>query len=168
MTMAEAAPSVRGEPPPEAETAARKYRHLVWLGMLAGALLLVIGIRFMIVPRTAANNFGLLKDALGYDLHRLVGLRDIWLGALAIALAWLKEWRALALWFGLGAGVCFADAWIAAHAAGKTANTGFHVGSGIFCAAMAAALWRRRWSAARGGPAADADAAGSRPERIAS
>ena len=117
-----------------------KHRHLVWLGVCAGLLLAVIGVRFMLVPRTAANNFGLGKELAGFELHHMVGLRDIWLGLLAVALAALKEWRALALWFAFGALVCFADAVIAGTSSGKPLAIAFHVGSGVFCAAMALAL----------------------------
>lgn len=65
----------------ETTTVKSKHRHLVWLSMAAGLLLAVIGVRFMIVPRTAANNFGLAKEIVGYELHHMVGLRDLWLGA---------------------------------------------------------------------------------------
>lgn len=122
---------------------ASKHRHLVWLAVAAGVLLTVIGIRFMIVPRTAANNFGLARDLVGYELHHMVGLRDIWLGLLAVALALLREWRALALWFLLGALVCFADAVIAGQSSGKAVAIAFHVGSGIFCGWMGIAIWQR-------------------------
>lgn len=117
-----------------------KHRHLVWLGVFAGLLLTVIGVRFMIVPRTAANNFGLTKELVGYELHRMIGLRDLWLGLLGMALALLREWRALALWFAFGALVCFADAVIAAGSSGKPLAIAFHVGSGIFCSLLAGAL----------------------------
>ena len=50
---------------------------------------------------------------LGHELYYIIGLRNVWLGLLAIAFAALREWRALALWFTFGAIVCFADASIA-------------------------------------------------------
>ena len=120
-----------------------KHRHLLWLSVGAGLLLAFIGIRFMIVPRSAANTFGLAREIAGYELHHIVGLRDIWLGLLAVALAALREWRALALWFGLGALVCFADASIAAGSSGKMRAIVFHTGAGIVCAWMAIAIWQR-------------------------
>lgn len=120
-----------------------KHRHLAWLGVFAGLLLTVIGVRFMIVPRTAANNFGLAREIVGYELHQMIGLRDLWLGLLAVALAWLREWRALALWFALGALVCSADAVIAAGSSGKPLAIAFHVGSGVFCSGLALALAAR-------------------------
>lgn len=120
-----------------------KHRHLVWLAIAAGVLLTLIGIRFLIVPRTAANNFGLAREITGYPLHHMVGLRDIWLGALAIALAALREWRALLWWFALGAVVCFADAGIAGASSGKALAVGFHLLSGVFCAVLALAIRAR-------------------------
>lgn len=128
-----------------------KHRHLVWLAFGAGLLLAVIGIRFMLVPRSAANTFGLAKEIEGFELHYLVGLRDIWLGALAMVLALLREWRALAVWFGLGALVCFADAAIAGASSGKIAAVAFHAGSGVVCGWLAVALWTR--FGGRGDPA---------------
>lgn len=121
----------------------RKHRHLMWLSVAAGLLLGVIGLRFMIVPRTAANNFGLAKEIAGFELHHMVGLRDMWLGGLAIVLGVMREWRALVVWFGFGAMVCFADAGIAAHSSGKAVAVGFHVLSGIFCAGLALAIRAR-------------------------
>lgn len=132
-----------GEVPTEPNETTRKHRHLVWLALGVGTLLTIIGIRFLIVPRTAAHNFGLAKDLTGYELHYLVGLRDIWLGTLAIAFALLREWRALMLWFATAAVVCFADAGLAASSSGKWVPTAFHLGSGFFCAAMALAIRAR-------------------------
>ncbi len=120
-----------------------KHRHLIWLSVAAGVLLAVIGVRFMIVPRTAANNFGLAKQIEGYELHYMVGLRDIWLGGLAVVLGVLREWRALMVWFALGALVCFADAAIAAYSSGKAAAVGFHILSGVFCTGLALAIRAR-------------------------
>ncbi len=128
---------------PETPSNRGKHRHLVWLAVAAGVLLTVIGIRFLIVPRTAANNFGLAKEVTGYALHHMVGLRDIWLGGLAIVLAVLREWRALMWWFALGALVCFADAAIAGASSGKALAVGFHLLSGVFCAGLALAIRAR-------------------------
>lgn len=120
-----------------------KHRHLVWLTVAAGVLLAVIGTRFMIVPRTAANNFGLAKEIKGYELHQMVGLRDLWLGGLAIVLGVMREWRALMVWFALGAIVCWGDAGIALNSSGKAVAVAFHVLSGVFCAALALAIRAR-------------------------
>ncbi len=120
-----------------------KHRHLIWLAVAVGVLLTAIGIRFLIVPTTAANNFGLAKEISGYPLHYMVGLRDMWLGGLAIVLAVLREWRALTWWFALGALVCFADGSIAGGSSGKAVAVGFHVLSGVFFAGLALAIRAR-------------------------
>lgn len=120
-----------------------KHRHLVWLCVAAGVLLALIGVRFMIVPRTAANNFGLAKQITGYEFHYMVGLRDMWLGGLAIVLGVMREWRALMVWFALGAIVCMSDAGIVALSSGKAVAVGFHVLSGVFCGGMALAIRAR-------------------------
>lgn len=112
------------------------------LAILAGVLLVVIGVRFLVVPESAARTFGLARDAGLGELAAIIGLRDLWLGALAVVLAVLREWRALALWFLLGAGVCFADATVAGSSSGKALAIAFHGGSGVFCLALGLALWR--------------------------
>jgi hypothetical protein len=122
----------------------RKGRHIVWLAVFAGVLLFLIGVRFLLVPRAAANTFGLAREIANYELHRIIGLRDLWLGALAVAFALLREWRALALWLLLAAGVCFADAVIAGSSSGKALAVAFHAGSGVFCLWLGIAAWRLR------------------------
>jgi hypothetical protein len=52
------------------------------------------------------------------------------------------QWYALALWFGLGVFVCFADAAIAASSSGGTAQVAFHMSSGVLCAGLAVLLGR--------------------------
>lgn len=124
------------------DKAPRKTRHLVWLGVFAGLVLTAIGVRFMIDPRAAQHTFGLAKGLLERDLHLVIGLRDVWLGGLAAAFALLKDWRALALWLGLGAVVCVADAAIVAASTGKWWAISFHLGSAVFCGWLAVACWR--------------------------
>lgn len=125
-----------------------KHRHLIWLGVFAGLVLVVIGGRFLIDPRAAQHMFGLAKGGLAYELHAVVGLRDLWLGLIAIILASLKEWRAMAVWFGLGAVVCAADSAIVAATTGKLRAIAFHIGSGVFCGWLALACWRTHRRAA--------------------
>ena len=122
--------------------ASAKHRHLVWLAILAGAILLIIGIRFVVVPEAAQRTFGLPKQLSGTELHTLVGLRDIWLAGLAIAFAWLRQWRALALWLLMGAGICVADGVIVAISSGNGWAMVFHWGSGLFCLALGVLCWR--------------------------
>lgn len=120
-----------------------KHRHLAWLGALAGAVLLLIGIRFLLVPESATRTFGLPPAKTGAALQQVIGLRDVWLALLAVAFAALREWRALALWLLLGAGVCLADAGIVWAAAGHPAAVAFHLGSGVFCLILGLACRRR-------------------------
>ena len=74
----------------------------------------------------------------GHELYYIIGLRNLWLGLLAVAFAALRQWRALALWFAMGTIVCFADAAIAASSTGKLPQVAFHIGCGIGCAVLAA------------------------------
>lgn len=106
-----------------------------------GALLTVIGVRYFVTPEQAALTFGVPRRPGGYELHHIIGLRNVWLGLLAIAFAALREWRALALWFALGTIVCFADAAIAASSTGRLPQIAFHTGCGIASAALAAVCW---------------------------
>ena len=106
-------------------------------------LLAVIGVRYLLVPEAATLTFGVGKRPQGYELYYIIGVRNLWLGVLAIAFAALREWRALALWFAIGSIVCFADAWIAASSAGKLPHIAFHAGCGLACCVLALLAWRR-------------------------
>jgi hypothetical protein len=121
----------------------RRDRRVLVLAALAGAVLTAIGLRFVIVPEDAARFFGLTGRPTGYQLHTVVGLRDLWLGLLVIAFVWLAEWRALTLWFALAALVCFGDAGIVAGAGGPALAIAFHSVSGVICAVLAALAFRR-------------------------
>lgn len=125
------------------ETSRRRVRTLAWLTIFASLLFALIGVRFLMVPDSAARSFG-LAPALAHELHYVVGLRDLWLAILALAFALLREWRALMFWFALGSLVCFADSLIVQTSSANPWAVGFHVGSGIFCLALA-------WVAARAG-----------------
>ena len=120
----------------------KRQRLIASLGIIGGVLLTVIGTRYFLTPEGAAHTFGIPRRPQGYEFHYVIGLRNLWLGLLAIALATLREWRALALWFGLGAIVCFADAWIASTATGRIPQVAFHVSCGIGCVVLAALNWR--------------------------
>lgn len=121
-----------------------KERAILAICLVAGVLLTVIGVRFFLTPEGAARTFGVAGRSDGYELHYIIGLRNIWLGLLAVAFALLSEWRALTLWFGFGALVCFADAGIAASSTGRVPQIAFHVGCGVACVGLAA-LAGRRW-----------------------
>ncbi len=118
-------------------------RWVAALGVIAGVLLAVIGIRFFLMPESAARTFGVPARPEGYELYYIIGLRNVWLGLLAVAFALLREWRALALWFAMGAIVCFADALIAASSTGRLPQVAFHTGCGVACIALAAGCRRR-------------------------
>jgi hypothetical protein len=117
-------------------------RALRILAALTGVALLLIGVRFLLVPHQAARFFGIAPGAGSADLHYVIGVRDIWLAAIAIVLSALSDWRGLAIWLGFGVFVCAADAAIAAHSSGKAMAVAFHLASGLFCGALAVACWR--------------------------
>ena len=121
----------------------RGQRWLLWLGGGAGLVLLVIGLRFLIVPEAATRTFGLGARPDAATLDAVIGLRDLWLAGLALAFAILREWRALALWLLLGAGVCAGDALIVAGNGGPATALAFHIVSGLFCVIVGRLCWRR-------------------------
>lgn len=127
-----------------------RHRHIVWLGAFVGGLLFLIGARFLIVPESAVFTFGLASAPEGPALSYVIGLRDLWLGALCVMFAVLRDWRALALWLFTGATVCWADAAIVAAYAGPPLAVAFHIVSGIFCLALGLGAWHRRPQAHKG------------------
>jgi hypothetical protein len=110
--------------------------------LLGGLLLTVIGVRYFLVPEQAARTFGVPSRPAGYELHAIIGLRNVWLGLLAVGFALLRQWTALALWFGLGVLVCFGDAAIVLSTTGRWPQIAFHVGCGIACIVLAVVAWR--------------------------
>lgn len=120
----------------------RLERWVMALCLIGGVLLTVIGVRYFLTPDGAARTFGVTARPVGYEFHYIIGLRNIWLGLLAVAFATLREWRALALWFALGVIVCFADAAIAASSTGRLPQIAFHIGCGLACVGLATASWR--------------------------
>jgi hypothetical protein len=117
-------------------------RWILAICLLGGVLLAVIGIRYLLVPQSAAYTFGVADGPAGYEFHYIIGVRNVWLGLLAVGCAALRQWRALALWFGLGTVVCFADAGIAAASSGRLPQVAFHVVSGMVCLALALVILR--------------------------
>lgn len=120
----------------------RTQRWVIILATMVGGLLTVIGIRYFLVPESAARTFGVPGRPAGHELHYIIGLRNVWLGLLAVAFALLREWRALALWFAVGTIVCFADACIAATSTGRLPQVAFHFGCGLAFIGLAAGSWR--------------------------
>jgi hypothetical protein len=119
-----------------------RRRWLQGLAIATGLVLGAIGLRFGFVPRSAARFFGLDTPASPAHLHQVVAVRDLWLGALLIALAVLREWRAVALWLGLASLACFSDALIVADATGWMRSILFHMAAGVFCMGLAVGCWR--------------------------
>ncbi len=129
----------------------KRHQVVRALSVATGVALCLIGFRFLLQPEVAATFFGIDRRAPGFSAHAAIALRDLWVGALLLALTALEDWRAVALWLGFGALVCFGDATIAAGSGGRWLSITFHVASGVFCAALAAAAWqlaRRRRPAA--------------------
>jgi len=119
-----------------------RERWLISACLLGGVLLTVIGVRYFLMPEQAARTFGVPGRPAGYELYYIIALRNVWLGLLALGLALLRQWNALALWFAMGAIVCFGDAGIAASSTGRWPQIAFHIGCGIACIGLAAAAWR--------------------------
>ena len=119
-----------------------KQRWVLAVCIVVGAILTIIGIRYLVSPYAAARTFG-LSESPGRELHTLIGLRNVWVGLLAIGFAAMRQWPALALWFGIGSVVCFADAAVVAASSGKPVQTAFHIGSGVVFLAVALVTWRK-------------------------
>jgi hypothetical protein len=119
-----------------------KERAVLAVALLVGFILALLGLRFLLWPEAALRTFGVAKPARAFELHYVIGLRDLWLGLLALALAWLRDWRALAVWFALGTAVALADGLVAAASSGKWPQVAFHFASAILCAAASWQSWR--------------------------
>jgi hypothetical protein len=122
-----------------------KERRARWLllniCLIGGGLLILIGVRYFLVPSSAARTFGVPGRPTGFELHYIIGLRNVWLGVLAVALALMREWRALALWFAGAVVVCFSDAVIAANSIGGLAQVAFHTTCGFVSFVLAVLCW---------------------------
>ncbi len=129
-------------PSPDPGRSSLLQRRLFWLGIAGGFLLFAIGVRFIVDPGAAQRTFGLPRQLAGSELHAVSGLRDLWLGGLAVAFAWLRQWRALALWLLMGALVCFGDGLIVLNAGFKAWALAFHWGCGVVCLWGGARCWR--------------------------
>jgi len=117
-------------------------RLLLIFSLLGGLLLVVIGVRYFLSPLAAARTFGVPGRPAGFELHYIVGLRNVWLGLLVVGLVVLRQWRGLALWFAIGTTVCFADAFLAASSTGRWPHIAFHVACGVGSIGLAIAAWR--------------------------
>ena len=115
---------------------------MFWLCCATGFVLTGIGLRFLFVPLSAAAFFGIDNTAPGLAPHAVIALRDLWLGLLLIAFAVLRQWKAMSLWLGLGALVCFGDSAIAFVSSGQLLSVGFHVVSGFFLTWLCWETWQ--------------------------
>ncbi|QJD77652.1 DUF4267 domain-containing protein [Spirosoma rhododendri] len=61
-------------------------------GYTFGALLMFIGLRFLIMPQAAERGFGLIYDQSAYSFHYIKGIRDIFSG-LILAIFTYMNWR---------------------------------------------------------------------------
>ena len=120
----------------------RRAKIVLAVCALLGTLLGLIGIHYLLIPESAARTFGLPGRPSGHELHDIIGLRNLWLGALAVGLAALRQWHGLAVWFSIGGFVCFADAWLVANAAGELPQVAFHLACGVLFWCLAAVCWR--------------------------
>jgi hypothetical protein len=116
---------------------------LVAAAVVTGTVFGVIGLRYLLIPESAARTFGVPGRPAGHELYYIIGLRNLWLAALAIGLAALRQWHGLALWFATGTAVCFADALIAANSTAKVPQVAFHLACGLGWALLATVVWRR-------------------------
>jgi hypothetical protein len=137
-TLADGAKQCTGGP----DGRALQIKMVIVVCLIGGALLATIGVHFLLVPESAAYTFGIADQPRGYEFSYIIGVRDVWLGLLVMALAALREWRALALWFALGAVVCLVDASIAFTSSGRPYLVLFHMISGIVCISLAVLLDR--------------------------
>jgi hypothetical protein len=126
-------------------------RGLIWIAAVVTGVLALIGARFFASPEVATAAFG-LDPARGADLARVVGLRDLWLGLLGVALAGGRQWAALTLWFGLGALVCLADAGLVAAARESDTALAFHIVAAFLFAGLGVACHREGHRAASRSP----------------
>jgi hypothetical protein len=121
----------------------RLDRWILGVCLVGGVLLAMIGARYFLTPEGAARTFGVPVRPAGYELYYIIGLRNVWLGLLAVAFALLREWRALALWLGFGAVVCFADAGVVVSSTGRVPQIAFHIACGVACLGLSVLTWRR-------------------------
>jgi hypothetical protein len=57
----------------------RSERWIIAICIAGGVLLAVIGVRYLLVPEQAARTFGVPGRPAGYELHYIIGLRNLWL-----------------------------------------------------------------------------------------
>lgn len=68
------------------------------IAALLGLAMIFLGARFFFSPEAATDAFGIRFNANGdYSFHHIKGIRDVFSGALLLALVYLKERRSLGI-----------------------------------------------------------------------
>ena len=125
-------------------------RWIIAICLIGGVLLAIIGVRYLLVPESAAFTFGVADAAAGprAPLHHRPAQRLARAAGDRVCHSARNggRWR-----FGSASGtvVCFADAAIAATSSGRLPQVAFHIGCGIVCLALTV----RRSCASAGGRA---------------
>lgn len=118
-----------------------RVQRVRWLSLVVGGVLTLIGLRFFFVPPSASFTFGVAHPPQGYELHHIIAGRDIWLGLIVMAFAWLRDWRALFIWLVGAVFVCLIDAGIVWQSTGNSWAIAFHIASGVLAALLARGAW---------------------------
>jgi hypothetical protein len=119
------------------------FKFLIPAAVIGNALgLFVIGLRFLITPRSAALFFGLSDDASTYTFHQVIGLRDIWLASIILACLILRDWRMVCVCFGSGVFVCLGDSAIVWSLGGDSFAMWFHAITAVWFGLVSILSWR--------------------------
>jgi hypothetical protein len=115
-----------------------------------GAALLALGALFVFAPDLAEQSYGVSVQQDGAVLHRAIASREVFLGALLLALAWRHRVRELAVVTLLSALVALSDFWNVAGAPGAgPARALPHLAGFVLLTVVGARLWRTTRSPAR-------------------
>jgi hypothetical protein len=105
--------------------------------------LVVLGALFVLAPNLAEQVYGVSMEQDSDVLHRIVGSREAFLGALLLVLAWQHRGRELGVVTLLSALVAFADFWNVATASGAGPATALpHLVGFILLTVVGRRLWR--------------------------
>ena len=108
-----------------------------------GVALLALGALFAFAPDLAEQSYVVSVQQDGAVLHRAIGSREVFLGALLLALAWRHRVRELALVTLLSAMVALGDFWTVATASGAgPAQALPHLAGVVLLAVVGGRLWR--------------------------
>lgn len=119
------------------ETQDGRVKRVRAFGVFVGFVMVLIGVRFAMVPESASFTFGVAFPANNYELHDIIAARDVWVGFMVLAFALFQEWRSLSIWFLGAAFVCMYDATIVNASTANDWAIAFHLSSGVLCLALA-------------------------------